>query len=52
MADRTGDEGNLIHGAGALRHALLVKLILIDGQQVGDPVVQPHTEDELPREQR
>lgn len=28
-------------------HALLSKLFLVDGQQICDPVVQPHTEDEL-----
>ena len=52
MAGSTGDDGNVIHGEGALRHALLVKLLLIDGQLVADPVVQPHTQDELQREKR
>lgn len=35
------------HGGTAVRYGFVPKLFLVDGQQVGNPVVQPHTQDEL-----
>lgn len=32
---------------GVFRYTIVSKLFLVDGQQVSDPVIQPHTQNEL-----
>lgn len=39
--------GHFADGGAAVRHGLVSKLFLVDGQQVCNPVVQPHAQDEL-----
>ena len=40
------------HRGGAVGDALVSKLFLVDGQQVRDPVIQPHAQDELTGKQK